>query len=82
MLVKVIQKSGVAAYLGVSKKWGVPFWGSLYKDYSILGSIFGSPYFGKLPLRSSSRNWPRSKQASNSRVCKVVLKKAFCTIPA
>ena len=25
------------------------FGGSLYKDYSILGSILGSPHFGKLP---------------------------------
>ena len=38
---------------------GVLVWGSLYiyiyihrykKDYSILGSILGSPYFGKLPF--------------------------------
>ena len=25
------------------------FWGPHKKDYSILGSILGSPYFGKLP---------------------------------
>ena len=30
-------------------KSGVPFWGSNNKDYSICGSILGSPYFGKLP---------------------------------
>ena len=30
-------------------KLGVPFWGSQNKDYSILGSILGSPYFGNLP---------------------------------
>ena len=30
-------------------KLGVPFWGSHTKDYSILGSILGSRYFGKLP---------------------------------
>ena len=30
---------------GVSPELGVPF----YKDCSILGSILGSPYFGKLP---------------------------------
>ena len=37
--------------------WGFPkirgtfFGGSHNKDYSILGSILGSPYFGKLPCR-------------------------------
>ena len=30
-------------------KLGVPFWGSLDKDYSIWGFILGSPYLGKLP---------------------------------
>ena len=31
-------------------KLGVPFLGDPHnKDYSILGSILGSPYFGKLP---------------------------------
>ena len=25
------------------------FWGSVNKDYNILGSILASPYFGKLP---------------------------------
>ena len=36
-------------------KWGLPkilgtfFGGPHNKDYSILGSILGSPYFGKLP---------------------------------
>ena len=35
--------------------WGFPkirgtlFWGLNNKDYSISGSILGSPYFGKLP---------------------------------
>ena len=28
---------------------GVPFWGPQNKHYSILRSILGSPYFGKLP---------------------------------
>ena len=31
-------------------KLGVPFWGSQYKDYSLLGAILGSPHFGKLPF--------------------------------
>ena len=30
-------------------KLGVPFGGPYKKDYSILKSILGSPYFGKLP---------------------------------
>ena len=30
-------------------KLGVPFGGPYDKDYTILGSILGSPYFGKLP---------------------------------
>ena len=30
-------------------KLRVPFWGPHNKDCSILGSILGSPYFGKLP---------------------------------
>ena len=34
-------------------KLGVPFWGPYNKDYSILGSIMGSPYFGKLPYSKS-----------------------------
>ena len=34
-------------------KLGVPFWGH-NKDYSILGSIAGSPYFGKPPYCMSS----------------------------
>ena len=30
-------------------KLGVPLWGPFNKDCSILGSILGSPYLGKLP---------------------------------
>ena len=30
---------------------GTLFGGPYNKDYSILGSILGSPYFGKLPYR-------------------------------
>ena len=33
-------------------KLGVPFRGPNNKDYSILGSILGYPYFGKLPYLS------------------------------
>ena len=30
-------------------KLGVPYCSPIFKDYSILGSILGSPYIGKLP---------------------------------
>ena len=36
-------------------KLRVPFGGPNSKDYSILGSILGSPYFGKLPIRSRAQ---------------------------
>ena len=35
--------------MGVSQNWGYHFGGPCNKDYNILGSILGSPYFGKLP---------------------------------
>ena len=35
--------------MGVSQNWGYHFRGPNNKDYNILGSILGSPYFGKLP---------------------------------
>ena len=34
---------------GVSAKKRVPFWGPYNKDCSIVGSILGFAYFGKLP---------------------------------
>ena len=34
---------------GISPRLGVRFGGPYKKDYSILGSILGSPYYGKLP---------------------------------
>ena len=43
--------------------WGFPkirgtIFGSPHnKDYSILGSILGSPYFGKLPYGFHTRSW-------------------------
>ena len=36
-------------------KLGVPFGGPYNKDYSILGSILGSPYFRKLPYSGSQK---------------------------
>ena len=39
--------------LGVPQNLGVPFWGvPIIRDYSILGSILGSPYFGKLAFNA------------------------------
>ena len=35
--------------MGVSLNFGYPFGGSHNEDYSILGSLLGSPCFGKLP---------------------------------
>ena len=35
--------------MGASQNRGTLFGGPHNKDYSILGSILGSPYFGKLP---------------------------------
>ena len=35
--------------MGVSPIWGYHFEGPNNKDLSILGSMLGSPYFGKLP---------------------------------
>ena len=35
--------------MGVSQNWGYHFRGPNNQDYSVLGSILGSPYFGKLP---------------------------------
>ena len=39
--------------VGGFKKLEVPFWRPYNKDWSILGSIKGSPYFGKLPYRDT-----------------------------
>ena len=38
-------------------KLGVPSWGSHNKDHRILGSILGSPYFGKLLPQPKGLSW-------------------------
>ena len=38
----------------VSQHWGYLVGGPHNKDYSIFGSILGSPYFGKLRFRAGS----------------------------
>ena len=41
---------GIRRPYGGFPKLGAPFWGGPYsKDYRTLGSILGSPSFGKLP---------------------------------
>ena len=40
--------------MGVSQNYGYHFGGPYNKDYSILGSILGSPYCGKLPYRGNN----------------------------
>ena len=37
--------------MGLPKIRGTTFGGPNNKDYSILGSLLGSPYFGKLPYQ-------------------------------
>ena len=37
------------AHMSSSQNWGYLLGGPNNKDYSILESILGSPYFGKLP---------------------------------
>ena len=49
--------SQACVYLRVSQNYGYLFGGPNNKDYNILGSILGSPYFGKLPLG----HWLREK---------------------
>ena len=39
-------------YMGVSQNKGYHFGDPHNKDYSILGSILGSPYFGKPPYKN------------------------------
>ena len=41
--------------MGVSQNYGYLFGGPNNKDYSIFGSILGSPYFGKLPYQEPQR---------------------------
>ena len=40
--------------MGVSQNYGYPFGAPRTKDYSILGSILGLAYFGKLPSSTYS----------------------------
>ena len=42
-------------YIIISQNLGYLLGGSYNEEYSILGSILGSPYFGKLPYRGYIR---------------------------
>ena len=56
-----MQQSNLApCYMEFPYLFGVPY----NKDYSILGSILGSPYFGKLPYRPQTTN-PDRRQRMN-----------------
>ena len=50
-LLAAVQVFWTCIVYGDFPKLGVPFGGPHNKDYSILGSILGSPHFGKLPYR-------------------------------
>ena len=52
-------------FLGVSQIRGTLFKGPDNKEYSIIGSILGSPSFGQLPLINTSNIW----SASASVIC-------------
>ena len=45
----VVDAGAYIGIYGVSPNWGYLFGGPYNKDCSVLGSILGSPYFGKLP---------------------------------
>ena len=42
-------ETGLCVDVVVPENSGYHFWGPHNKDYSISGSILGSPHFGKLP---------------------------------
>ena len=56
-----LQQTPLQHLHGGFPKFGVPCWGSQYKDYSILVSILGSPYFGKLPHEPCVFSTPSAK---------------------
>ena len=47
--------------MGVSQNWGYLLRGPYDQEHRILGSILGSPYFGKLPSLPSIRRQRSSK---------------------
>ena len=59
---KSLYKPPKCNWVAVKEFWWIPkirgtFFGGPYsKDYSILGSILGSPYLGKLPFKISYCN--------------------------
>ena len=51
--------------MGVSQNYGYHFGGPNNKDYSILGSILESPYFGKLPYKDHKKKRVHGHYPSN-----------------
>ena len=78
---QILSTSGRWTFQGerqICNMWGFPkiggtfFGGSHNKDYSILGSILGSPYFGKLPYLCIRREMRMLKRyACGNRLCSV-----------
>ena len=65
---KQILKPSSLRLCGGFPKLGVPFGGPFHKDYSILGSILGSPYFGKLPcITQTAADDPQGPGTSEER---------------
>ena len=56
-----VRRSAPLETWGFPKIKGTLFGGPHNKDYSILGSILGSPYFGKLPHGVGLRNFLLSR---------------------
>ena len=50
--------------MGGSQNSGYHFGGPNNKDYSIMGSILGSPYFGKLPYKDYIRIMGKKMEAT------------------
>ena len=68
---------GLRVWVWGFPKLGVPFWGPNNKEYSILGSVLGSPKFGKLLYlllqvlsggQSRSRYWAIGLDPDTSRL--------------
>ena len=45
---RTVHLDSIRVYMGVSQHYGYFFGGPHNKDYSILGSVLASPYFGNL----------------------------------
>ena len=50
--------------MGISNNSGCPFGGPYNKDYSILGSILGSPHFGKPSNSPNIDRYPNNGESA------------------